>query len=89
MQPKTAGVEVLGPQYARAAVDALEPRHQFQIFPDGPQQHLVEMGVGVDQAGHEHAPGSIDSFVPGFAHRQGFRFDGGNHSILHPYGAHE
>ena len=58
---QAAGVKMLRSKHAGAAVDALEPRHQFQIFPHRAQQNLVEMGMRVDEAGQKRATVSINN----------------------------
>ena len=60
---QAAGVKMLRSEHPGAAVDALEPRHQFQIFPHRAQQNLVEMGMRIDEPGQERTTGSIDDLL--------------------------
>ena len=62
-----SGQRMLRVQGFSDSVDPLQPRQKRHVLPDRPQEHLIEMGVGIDQAGHQHLPPAIDERpVPGF-----------------------
>src|SRR5689334_4885105 len=53
-------IKMLGPKDAGAAIDSAQPRHQFEIFPNGAKQHLIKMRMSIHETWHEHPAGRVD-----------------------------
>src|ERR671914_361949 len=58
-----SGVEMLWPKHLSGTVNTFQPRHQRQVFPDRPQQHLVEMRMSIDETRKQNATGGIDHLL--------------------------
>ena len=79
---QAAGIKMLRPQRPSAPIDALEPRHQFEILPNGAQQDLIEVRVRVDKPGHENTTSGVDALL--FVHA----FCGSASANLRNYAVH-